>query len=199
MRKALRMFDTGILVLTILLLFFIGGFTIPRIFGITPFYVKSASMEPAITTGSVVFVNRNDKDVKVGDIVTVGLSTGKDSGVYVTHRVHKIKENGLVQTKGDANDNADGFLEPSAIVGTVLFPIPKLGFVLSILEKRYTPIRITGYLLLAILVFLLNGTSLILKLALDHSEPVPAQNTCEPKIKIVRRENLTGAGSNKKI
>ncbi len=185
--RILNGFDLFVLILTIFLLVFVGSFTIPRIFGITPFSVRSGSMEPEIPTGSVVFVNRNDTDAEIGDIVTVGLSTGKQRGVYVTHRVHNKKE-GMVQTKGDANEMPDGYLKESAIVGTVCFNVPFLGFILDKLEKNH------GYLLIAIFVFFLNGISILLKACCKepNMSALPIRNSHKatefPQLKIVRRE-----------
>lgn len=211
-KKAIRVFDLCIFVVTLILLLFVGCFTLPRLFGITPFSVKSASMEPAIPTGSIVFVNRNDREVELGDIITYGISTGKQKGVYVTHRVHKIKENGLIQTKGDANESADGFMEPDAVVGTVWFHIPRLGFLLDKLEQNH------GYLILAGFVFLVNALSMVLKYVFDRDDldtkektkkkqrqsrsPQPGRpalhkrtkepETLQARIKIVRKENVRG-------
>lgn len=154
--RVTRAIDRIVFFCTLLILLVVGCFTVPRLFGFVPFTVQSASMEPEIPTGSVVFVNENDKDVEVGDVITFGLSTGESTGVYVTHRVHALKD-GLVQTKGDANDNTDGFLETEAIVGTVIFHVPKVGFLLNTLNTGH------GYAILAALILFVNVISLILR------------------------------------
>lgn len=137
-------------VLTIIICLIFSIFTLPRLFGIVPFVVQSSSMEPAIPTGSVVFVDTKDTDVKEGDIITYSLSTGNNSGVFVTHRVYKIDdENNLIQTKGDNNDNADGWIDKSAITGTAINYIPWCGFVLNSLQE-------TGFVIIAIWMFVIN-------------------------------------------
>lgn len=157
MEKLVKVFNIFVYGVTMILFFIIGFFTLPRLISITPFVVQSGSMEPAIETGSVVFVNEKDIDVDVGDIITFGISTGKQKGVYVTHRVHKIdEEDQLIQTKGDANDSPDGYLSKDAIVGTVMFHIPKVGFVLENLQEQH------GYLIVILSVFILNCFSLLL-------------------------------------
>ena len=136
--------------LTVILCLVFSIFTVPRLFGISPFVVQSASMEPTIPTGSVVFVNTKDTEVEEGDIVTYSLSLGDDKAVFVTHRVSRIDtDSGLIQTKGDNNDSADGWLEPSAITGTVVKYVPWCGFVLDSLQR-------TGFVMIALWMAVIN-------------------------------------------
>lgn len=169
--------------ITVFICLIFSVFTIPRFFGVTPFVVQSSSMEPEIPTGSVVFTNTNDKDVETGDIITYSLSTGEDTGVFITHRVHDTNaEKGLIQTKGDANDNADGWLEKEAVMGTVMFHIPEAGFLLEHLQEK-------GFVLLAIWVFTINALLLILPYILD----IAKDNRMSKKFKVrvsSRAENL---------
>lgn len=137
-------------IFTVVICLIFSVFTVPRLFDISPFVVQSASMEPTIPTGSVVFVNTKDTDVKEGDIITYSLSVGENKGVFVTHRVHKMDtESGLIQTKGDNNDNADGWIDGSAVVGTVLNYLPWCGFVLDSLQRA-------GFVIIAIWMFAVN-------------------------------------------
>lgn len=159
--KVLKILGNVCIGLTILICLVFSVFTIPRFFGITPFVVQSGSMDPTIPTGSVVFTNTNDTDVVVGDVITYSLSTGTNTGVFVTHRVNDINETrGLIQTKGDNNDHADGWLEKSAVTGTVLFHVPKAGFLLNHLQEK-------GFVVLAIWVFVINALFMILPYILD--------------------------------
>ena len=95
------------------------------IFGITPYVVLSGSMETAIETGSLCFVNKNVKyeDIKKNDVVAYRT----DKGVLVTHRVVRIDENGFV-TKGDSNPSQDGYLKKESYIGKNVFSIPKVGY-----------------------------------------------------------------------
>lgn len=145
-------------------------------------------MEPEIPTGSVVFTNTNDKDVETGDIITYSLSTGEDSGVFITHRVHDVNgEKGLIQTKGDANDTADGWLEKKAVMGTVMFHIPKAGFLLEHLQEK-------GFILLAIWVFAINALLLILPYILD----IAKDDRLSKKFKVRVSSRVENLNKNKK-
>lgn len=175
--KVLRILSNICIALTVLICLVFSVFTVPRLFGVTPFVVQSSSMEPAIHTGSVVFTNRKDTDVKKGDIITFSLTTGDKSGVFVTHRVNDIdKERGLIQTKGDNNDKADGWLDKSAITGTVLFSIPKVGFILNSLQEA-------GFVILAIWVFVINAVLMLASrlVSVSASEKSSAAEADEPK------------------
>lgn len=94
--------------------------------------VKSGSMEPTISTGSVVFVKDVPAEtVEEGDVITYR----DDGGNFITHRVvdDQSTESGIkFITKGDANEDTDG--EPvyrSDFVGVVMFSIPLIGYVVA--------------------------------------------------------------------
>lgn len=96
------------------------------------FTVLSGSMEPAIGTGSVVFVAETPAEqVQERDVITYR----DDGGNLITHRViekHQAGDSVRFVTKGDANDAPDG--EPvyrDNLVGTVLFSIPWIGYVVA--------------------------------------------------------------------
>lgn len=91
-----------------------------------PAIVVSGSMEPTIQTGSLLLVDKKDKDIEVGDIIAY-----KNHEMEVSHRVVDITSNGYV-TKGDNNDNVDFYqVRESDLIGTVMFSVPKLGYVLD--------------------------------------------------------------------
>lgn len=154
-RRIVKVLNILVLTLTTLVCLFLAGFLAPRLFGIKPFVVLSGSMEPTVPTGSVVFVDTRDRDVSEGDIITYSLAVSEDEGVYVTHRVHAITEDGLIQTKGDNNEDPDGYLEPEGVTGTVSFHLPYLGYALDLLQG-------TGYVLVMIWILVANGIVLIL-------------------------------------
>lgn len=94
--------------------------------------VQSGSMEPAIGTGSMVFVAEIPPErVREGDVITYA----DDSGNLVTHRVaekHAASESLRFVTKGDANENRDA--EPvyrGDYVGQVQFNVPLMGYVVA--------------------------------------------------------------------
>ena len=86
----------GILVLT----------GLPRAFGVEPMIVKSGSMEPVISTGSLTYINRRFpvEQIQIGDIIAYQAG----NGVEILHRVVAIdRQNSSIRTKGDANDSED--------------------------------------------------------------------------------------------
>jgi signal peptidase len=94
--------------------------------------VQSGSMEPAISTGSVVVVQAQDTYV-VDQVVTFG---GVERGsIPTTHRIigtELIAGELVFITKGDANPEAD--VDPvvaTDIRGRVLLAIPALGYLLD--------------------------------------------------------------------
>lgn len=98
---------------------------LPPAFGIHPFVILSGSMEPAILTGSVIFVNEraSPEDLHTGDIITYSIED-----TYVTHRIAQ-ETPGSVITKGDANKEADfSPVNRSRILGPVVLSIPYLGY-----------------------------------------------------------------------
>ncbi len=90
--------------------------------------VLSGSMEPAIHTGSLIFVKPLES-YNEGDIITVPTRDGKKT---VTHRViSKTEKNGEVifKTKGDANDSEDKeIIKEGDIIGKTFLAIPLLGY-----------------------------------------------------------------------
>lgn len=141
MKKAIIIFQfltitIGIIVITL--------FLIPRLFGIKPFVVLSGSMEEAILTGSVIYVNTNIKaeDIKVGDVIA--FNAGEKQ---VTHRVISINSDNTFTTKGDANKFAD--INPvrfSNYMGKTVYSIPFLGYIASVVQTKI------GYAILILLI-----------------------------------------------
>jgi signal peptidase len=90
--------------------------------------VKSGSMEPTISTGSVVVV-KPAASYAVGDIITFGPDTSAE--IPTTHRILAIEGN-TIFTKGDANEEADP--QPTSVrevIGKVVLAVPKAGYVLD--------------------------------------------------------------------
>ncbi|MBQ7321779.1 MAG: signal peptidase I [Clostridia bacterium] len=106
----------------------------PKVFGVTPLVVLSGSMEgdqPGSFPAGSMLILKKAKDVEVGDVIAfMDPSSSKRS--IVTHRVIEIvtAEDGsvLYQTKGDANNAADGSAVPAAnIIGEYFFHMPHMG------------------------------------------------------------------------
>lgn len=102
-----------------------------KISGILPCILLSGSMEPELKTGSVIFVNTNEKHPAVGEVITYQIENQK-----VTHRVIGSSQGNYI-TKGDANPTSDANpVAASQIVGKVVCAIPFLGYVISAIQSK---------------------------------------------------------------
>lgn len=144
----------GIVLLFAVALVGIGGLVIPRIMGLQPYTIVSASMEPEYPVGGAAYVK-----VEPSDISAMGAAASLSSGdVVAFYRdndvvIHRVVENNKAArelvTKGDANDTTDLFAVPySAVIGTVEFFIPGLGVLYSALDS------ISGKILLCLIALL---------------------------------------------
>ena len=154
--------------------------------GIQPYVVESGSMEPAIKTKSVCFINKraNYKDMRVGDIIAFKLPNGASA----THRIVEINESGMI-TKGDANANVDSVVTTeSTFVGKNILSIPKAG---NIVKKVQTP---RGKILIGTVVLLFFAAGILIGEPSKKKEKntnTQVQNT-EPKAE----ENKTEENKN---
>lgn len=117
--------------------------------GYRPYVVLSGSMEPIIKTGSLCFIDTgyNYDDLQEGDIIA--FSNGR---ISVTHRVHEIRD-GLIRTKGDANDEPDQyFISEGNFLGLTVQAVPYAGYVVTWLQKAQGRILVvTGMIFLVLL------------------------------------------------
>lgn len=88
------------------------------------FQIASSSMETNLHIGDYIVIEKTN-DYSVGDIITF-----KDEGVYVTHRIHQVKENEVI-TKGDANSAFDEAVKKNDVVGELRFKAHILSFVVK--------------------------------------------------------------------
>ncbi|MDD5847908.1 MAG: signal peptidase I [Firmicutes bacterium] len=124
------------LFLTVFVIGFAGLFTLPRLIGIEPYIVMSGSMEPAIHTGSVAFVDTGADRIKEGDIIAYELASADAETVTITHRVIAVTPEGWI-TRGDANRSPDeGIVKGKQLVGRYLFCVPGAGYLLNGREKE---------------------------------------------------------------
>lgn len=124
--------------------------------GIKPYITMSGSMEPAIHTGSVCFVNTNVSydEIHTGDIIAYRSETGG----LVTHRVIDISDAGM-ETKGDANDVSDGISTTrDNFYGKNILTIPYIGYAIKHLQ---TPagMSIAGVILVTCIVLAVLGNT----------------------------------------
>ena len=117
------------------------GDTSPPIYN--AYVVLTGSMVPEIMPKDVVVTKKREaKDLEVGDIITFLSSDPRLSNIIVTHRIKAKYYDATTnkytfQTKGDANNTADFTLaEDTNIIGEVIFKIPKIGYIQSILATN---------------------------------------------------------------
>ena len=103
--------------------------------GVAIYEVVSGSMEPTIPTGSMVFLDVDDRDFEVGDVVAYHVDIPEYDPVL--HRIYAPgDELGTWKMKGDANDGIDfegsdkSNIREDDIVGTVFLHVPLLGAIL---------------------------------------------------------------------
>ena len=102
--------------------------TVPKMLGFQMYTVISGSMEPAIPTGSLVYIkDMEPADVEDGDVIAY--YGGHDSNAIITHRVVKNRVvMGEFITKGDANEKEDMNPIPYAnFLGRVELSVPVVG------------------------------------------------------------------------
>jgi len=108
------------------------------------FSVRSGSMEPALPTGSLIFV-RSASEYRVGDIVTVQTTSDKT----VTHRiveVHTTDVGVAFLTKGDNNEEPDPVeVVPTNIIGKTFLMLPLLGYPVAYAQTQ------NGFLMLIVI------------------------------------------------
>lgn len=154
LKKIWNIFTTVLTVIAILLAVALVGV---RLFGFQVFSVLSGSMEPEYHVGSLIYVKEVDyHELKSGDVITFML----DEDLVATHRIVDVcpdQDDPSVlryQTKGDANEAADGTLvHYKNVIGTPVFTIPYLGYVADFIQKppgTYAAIAI-GAVLLALM------------------------------------------------
>jgi signal peptidase len=98
--------------------------------------VTGGSMEPAIPAGAAIVTRAVAPDtIAVGDVVSIRTTP---SSATFTHRVTRLVEHDgrpWLETKGDANTDADPALVPaSSVVGRVELTVPYAGYLLRLLS-----------------------------------------------------------------
>lgn len=140
-------------VIMILLILLCVPFTLPKLFGLQIFEVKSESMEPEYPVGSVVYVKAADEsEIMIGDVITYTLGT--DTDLVMTHRVVDTIDGGQsFITKGDANPVEDA--EPVSgerLVGVPVLCIPGIAAVADFMNTAKGEVMIAS---LFVLVFIM--------------------------------------------
>ncbi len=133
-KKLCNFFSTLLIFLIAILAILLVGV---RIFGIDVYTVLSGSMEPVYHTGSVIYVKDVDDPAALEEDTVITFLIGENT--IATHRIIEVVEtdgNVSYRTKGDANDIEDGGLvNPKNIIGSPVFTIPYLGYVVSFIQS----------------------------------------------------------------
>ena len=135
--------------ITIAVVLAVIGMVVLPMFNIKPYIVLSGSMEPSIPTGSVAWIDVNDRDVTTGDVVAYLPESGS---MYVTHRI--VDEQGERYVfKGDANETVDlNTVGQNQIYGQYRFCVPGLGtFINTLKNNPYYAIPILAAVIAVIL------------------------------------------------
>lgn len=107
--------------------------TVPRFFGYHIYSVVSGSMEPAIPTGSLVYIKETGpEEIEAGDVIA--FYGAADSASIITHRVVENRVvMGEFSTKGDANQTPDMNPVPYAhLIGKVEYSVPRAGMIAAV-------------------------------------------------------------------
>ena len=147
---------TGGLLLILVILLCIP-LTIPRLFGCEIYHVISGSMEPAIPTGSVVYVKETEaSEIQTNDVIAYYSS--EDTGAIITHRVVQNRVvSGEFITKGDANDKEDVTpVSYERMIGKVVLSIPFLGSVLTVISGTSGKIFVGCLIVIAVILTMRN-------------------------------------------
>lgn len=132
------------------------------------FTVLSSSMEPAINTGSLVFIKKIPAEkLREGDIIT--FNAPRSNNITVTHRIviKELENNAIkIKTKGDKNKTADSWtIYDSAILGKVEYVIPYIGYGFSFLNSK---IGILLFIVLPSMWILLDEIHYLIKLIKEN-------------------------------
>jgi len=117
--------------------------------GFKSFIVVSGSMEPAISTGSLIYTFPKDNYSK-NDIIAF-----KQGEKVITHRIigfERVGSETFYQTKGDANRFTDeNLVSPSEVLGATTIATPFMGNVLMFFKS---PLGFAAGIVLPALLFL---------------------------------------------
>ena len=116
------------------------GEKLPMPFGTGAAVVLSGSMEPALSVGDLIVVQKTESYAP-GDVVVFA-----QQGSLVVHRIVEISD-GMVTTRGDANNADDQPVALSALRGKVSFCLPGVGHLVTFLKS---PIGTIGLIAAAI-------------------------------------------------
>ncbi|HEV7184850.1 MAG TPA: signal peptidase I [Leifsonia sp.] len=128
---------------------------VPAVTGSATYTILTSSMKPHLPPGTFVVVEReNAADLRVGDVITYQLASGKPA--VVTHRIVQVRVNTdnsrTFITRGDNNAVADpDAVRTAQIKGKVWYAIPFVGWMATMRNTSIgsTALTVAGWALLA--------------------------------------------------
>lgn len=163
----------------------IGIGVIPRAMDGASLTVLTGSMEPSYEPGDIVVTVPRDS-YAIGDAVTIQPESGKPT--LITHRVVAIRQTpdgtGYV-TRGDANGADDEPIVAAQVMGTVIYSVPKLGYVQEFIGTHRATVTIgLGLALLGYGAFALVSGALDKRRARRETD-ISVESTSRQRRKIV--------------
>ena len=141
--------------LVILVIIAVLPLSLPKLTGMKVYGILSDSMLPEYSVGGVVYVKPCDTaTLQLGDVITYTL--GSDTDRVMTHRIVEIGTDGEFWTKGDNNNSIDANpVNPSRVVGKVVFHLPYLSAVAAFLDSTVGIICTIILFLVAVMLWML--------------------------------------------
>ncbi len=142
-------------ILSVVILLLAAFVWVPKLLGMSTYYVSSDSMEPAIYKGSLAFVKSVEyEDIRVGEDVLVFTSPVNQKTFM--HRVIYINEaEQLIFTKGDNNNVADPVpVTFDVCTGKVVFVVPFVGYASWALDTLPGKIAVIAFYIVCVAVML---------------------------------------------
>jgi signal peptidase len=156
-----------------------GGIQLHRA-GYRAYIVHTGSMTGSYDTGDLVFDKPASPTARyhVGQVITYPHASPE--GALVTHRIVSVKD-GVIRTKGDANQVADTWTtRPDQVKGVVASSIPKAGYVVYFFKQRAgDAAAMTGLLALILLYGLFFSPTNEVKDAERHADVTDGGKTTE--------------------
>lgn len=120
---------------------------VKSLFGITPMYITSRSMEPLMEPGTLIFSRKTDPSaLRVGDDISFLDKTDNGTQRVITHRIVAIEtvDDSLeFETKGINNEVADAKkVHADNVIGKVSGVIPYAGIFVSYMSQNIVKVSI---------------------------------------------------------
>ena len=138
---------------------------LPMPFDMAMAVILTDSMEKELSVNDLVIIKKTN-DYTIDDVVAF------DAGdKIVVHRIIRIDDNGIITTKGDANEDEDPSISVDKIKGEVIKSYPKIGLMIRTIKSP------AGSIILLVTSVLL----LIISFLAEREENKELENRKEPE------------------